>query len=91
MPGVTSVRGGGAKNAFGLIGPTTGADMHHLTPQQVEALRRIPLNLDGDPLDPQAIESLVTLGLVEEKSGGLGLTQKGAITKVMMRHMPHAH
>ena len=65
--------------------------MPDLTPQQIETLRCIPVNTNGAPIDSQTIEGLVRMGLVEERAGALGLTQKGAITKVMMRHMPHAH
>jgi hypothetical protein len=58
-----------------------------LTPQLRETLAHLPTNGRPVPLDEASIQELVRLGLLEEKAGALGLTQKGAIEKVMSRSM----
>jgi hypothetical protein len=59
--------------------------MQNLTQQQFDALKRIPTNPDGAPLDGETLQELVGMGLVEQRAGAVALTQRGAVVKVLRR------
>lgn len=64
--------------------------MQNLTPQQADALKRIPRNRDGATVDPDTLRELMSLGLVEERAGAPALTQRGAVVKVLRRSLREA-
>ena len=55
-----------------------------LTAPQRRALHRIPQTLGSGSADPDVVEELKAMGLVEMKLGCLGLTAKGAHAKTML-------
>ena len=59
--------------------------LRNLTPEQIAALKRIPLSDGSEPIDIGVVEELMGLGLIEQRLDGLALTQRGAIVKVQDR------